>query len=105
MEAALSGRRQLSWRERCPYHKHTSGRPEYLNRRSESMIGEALSDRPSLLELARRRVVVLDGAMGTSIHTYPLELQRDWLGLENCSEILIQTRPDVVREIHESFLA
>jgi 5-methyltetrahydrofolate--homocysteine methyltransferase len=61
--------------------------------------------RPSLIELARRRVVVLDGAMGTSIHTYDLDLEKDWLGMENCSEILTQSRPDVVREIHESFLA
>ena len=59
----------------------------------------------SFLELARERVVVLDGAMGTSIHTYSLDLQRDWLGMENCSEILTVTRPDVIREIHESFLA
>jgi 5-methyltetrahydrofolate--homocysteine methyltransferase len=61
--------------------------------------------RPSLIELAHRRVVVLDGAMGTSIHTYELDLEKDWLGMENCSEILTQSRPDVVREIHESFLA
>ena len=61
--------------------------------------------RPSLLDMAGRRVVLFDGAMGTSIHRYPLDMQRDWLGMENCSEILIQTRPDVIREIHESYLA
>jgi 5-methyltetrahydrofolate--homocysteine methyltransferase len=61
--------------------------------------------RTPFLDLVRRRVVVLDGAMGTSIHTYPLDLHRDWLDMENCSEILVQTRPDVIREIHESFLA
>ncbi len=43
--------------------------------------------------------------MGTSIHTYDLDLNRDWLGHENCSEILTETRPDVIQEIHESFLA
>jgi 5-methyltetrahydrofolate--homocysteine methyltransferase len=57
------------------------------------------------LELVRRRVVVLDGAMGTSIHTYPLDVQKDWLGNENASEILNITRPEIIREIHESFLA
>ncbi|MCY2952034.1 MAG: methionine synthase [Planctomycetota bacterium] len=61
--------------------------------------------RPSFLDIVRQRILVLDGAMGTSIHTYPLDLHRDWLGHENCSEILTQTRPDVIREIHESFLA
>src|SRR5215207_1908850 len=57
------------------------------------------------LELARRRVVVLDGAMGTSIHTYDLDLQRDWLGQENISEVLNLTRAEIIQEIHESFLA
>src|SRR3954454_13062480 len=57
------------------------------------------------LELARQRVVVLDGAMGTSIHTYDLDVQRDWMGQENISEGLNLTRPEIIQEIHESFLA
>src|SRR5258705_2773982 len=43
--------------------------------------------------------------MGTSIHTYTLDLQKDYLNHENCTEILIETRPEIIREIHESFLA
>jgi len=43
--------------------------------------------------------------MGTSIHTYPLDLQRDWLGHENISEVLNVSRPDVIQEIHEAFFA
>jgi len=61
--------------------------------------------RQPFLDLVRQRVVVLDGAMGTSIHTYPLDLQKDWLGNENASEVLNLTRPDLIGEIHESFLA
>ena len=61
--------------------------------------------KPSLLELARRRVVVLDGAMGANLQTRPLDLQRDWLGHENISEVLNFSRPDIIQEIHESFLA
>ncbi len=61
--------------------------------------------RPDFLQLARQRVVVLDGAMGTSIHTYPLDLEKDWLGMENCMEILCITRSDIIGAIHESFLA
>jgi 5-methyltetrahydrofolate--homocysteine methyltransferase len=60
--------------------------------------------RPKFLDLVSQRIVILDGAMGTSIHMYDLDLEKDWLGHENCSEILVRTRPDVVREIHESFL-
>ena len=57
------------------------------------------------LELARRRVVVLDGAMGANLQTRTLDLQRDWLGHENISEVLNFSRPDVIQEIHEAFLA
>src|SRR5947208_14799831 len=42
--------------------------------------------------------------MGTALHAYKLPLS-DYDGLENCSEVLNLTRPDVVQEIHESFLA
>src|SRR4051794_33895022 len=50
------------------------------------------------------RVLVFDGAMGTSIHTKPLDVERDYCGCENCTDILVASRPDVIREIHESFL-
>ena len=63
------------------------------------------TNRPPFLELARRRVVVLDGAMGANLQTRPLDLRRDWLGHENISEVLNFSRPDVIREIHEAFLA
>ncbi|MGB7160254.1 MAG: homocysteine S-methyltransferase family protein [Tepidisphaeraceae bacterium] len=56
------------------------------------------------LELARRRVVVLDGAMGSNLQTRPLDLHRDWMGHENISEVLNFSRPDVIQEIHEAFL-
>lgn len=42
--------------------------------------------------------------MGTSIHNWDLDLEKDYLGLENCTEILVQTRPDVIQQIHETFL-
>jgi len=48
----------------------------------------AVADRKPFLELARERVVVLDGAMGSNLQTRPLDLQRDWLGQENISEVL-----------------
>jgi len=49
------------------------------------------------------RVLVFDGAMGTSIHALELPLS-DYRGLENCSEILVETRPDAVERIHRGFL-
>jgi 5-methyltetrahydrofolate--homocysteine methyltransferase len=55
-------------------------------------------------ELARR-ILVFDGAMGTSIHAHDLDVQADYCGCENCTDILVKTRPDVILGIHESFLA
>jgi 5-methyltetrahydrofolate--homocysteine methyltransferase len=54
------------------------------------------------LDALKKKVLIFDGAMGTSIHTYDLTLD-DYGGRENCPEILVETRPDVISEIHESF--
>ncbi|MCH7884271.1 MAG: homocysteine S-methyltransferase family protein, partial [Planctomycetes bacterium] len=56
------------------------------------------------LETVRRRVLVFDGAMGTSMQQRDLPLS-DYNGLENCTEMPVLIRPDVVRDIHHSFLA
>jgi len=58
----------------------------------------------TLLDIAKERVLVFDGAMGTSVHAADLPLS-DFNRLENCTEILTLTRPDIIRDIHRSFLA
>ncbi|MBL8762636.1 MAG: methionine synthase [Phycisphaerae bacterium] len=58
-----------------------------------------------LLQALARRVLVLDGAMGTTVHTYPLTVEKDYCGCENCTDVLVRSRPDIVQEIHEGFLA
>ena len=60
---------------------------------------------PSILSALDLRVLVMDGAMGTQIHAADLELERDYHGQENCCEIINLTRPEVVRSIHEAYLA
>ncbi len=57
----------------------------------------------SLRRALAERVVVADGAMGTSLQQYDLDLD-EFEGHEGCNEILNVTRPDVVAEIHDSFL-
>lgn len=54
------------------------------------------------LEALKNKVLIFDGAMGTSIHKYDLTLD-DYQGCENCPEVLVDSRPDVLSEIHESF--
>ncbi|MEN1705760.1 MAG: homocysteine S-methyltransferase family protein, partial [Planctomycetota bacterium] len=57
------------------------------------------------LDELSRRVLVLDGGMGTATYNYDLTVDGDYCGCENCTDILSQSRPDLVQEIHESFLA
>ena len=57
------------------------------------------------LDAASRRVVIFDGAMGTSLQLADLDAS-DFGGphLEGCNEALVLTRPDVVSAVHRSFL-
>ena len=50
----------------------------------------------ALIDSLAQRVLVLDGAMGTMIHQAPLSIETDYLGRENCPEILNVDRKSVV---------
>jgi 5-methyltetrahydrofolate--homocysteine methyltransferase len=65
---------------------------------------------PTLME---KRIVILDGAMGTMLQRFKLS-EADYRGerfkdhakdLRNNGDLLSITRPDVVRDIHEAYLA
>jgi 5-methyltetrahydrofolate--homocysteine methyltransferase len=58
-----------------------------------------------LLDYLADRVVLCDGAMGTQVQSRNLDIEHDFLGLENCTEILNESRPDLIREIHRGYLA
>ena len=57
----------------------------------------------ALTDILEQRVLVLDGAMGTQIHEKPLSIETDYLGRENCPEILNATRPEVIQGIHRAY--
>jgi len=66
----------------------------------------------SLRELFERRIVVLDGAMGTMIQQHKLdeaayrgERFADWSrDLKGCNDLLVITRPQVIADIHREFI-
>ncbi|MBL8706480.1 MAG: methionine synthase [Rhodospirillales bacterium] len=58
-----------------------------------------------LLELLKERVLLCDGAMGSQIQALDLDVARDYLGQENCTEILTRSRPDLIRSIHHAYFA
>jgi 5-methyltetrahydrofolate--homocysteine methyltransferase len=60
----------------------------------------------SYLEALADRILVVDGAMGTELMA--LELTPDDFGgppFSGCNEALVLTRPDVIRRIHDAYLA
>ena len=66
-----------------------------------------------LPEILKQRIVILDGAMGTMIQRYKLT-EADYRGtrftehhvdVKGNNELLLLTRPEVIREIHEQYLA
>ncbi len=62
------------------------------------------SKRLPFLERLKAGVVVFDGAMGTSLQKRTLTLD-DFEGLDGCNEVLVRSRPDVVRDIHAEYFA
>ncbi|MEM9154310.1 MAG: methionine synthase [Cyanobacteria bacterium P01_F01_bin.33] len=58
------------------------------------------------LQLLQHRVVVFDGAMGTSLQTQNLTAE-DFGGpdLEGCNEYLVLSKPEAVKTVHANFLA
>ena len=70
-------------------------------------------DRSALADALARRILVLDGAMGTMIQRYQLT-EADFRGellrghtrdLKGDSDVLVLTRPDVIEAIHDEYLA
>jgi 5-methyltetrahydrofolate--homocysteine methyltransferase len=59
---------------------------------------------PHILDFLSDHVLLCDGAMGTQVQARDLDVERDFLGHENCTEILCESRPDLVRAIHLNYL-
>ena len=57
----------------------------------------------TFLQTVRDRVVIYDGAMGTNIQFRNPSVDDFW-GNEGCNEILVLSRPDIIKDIHASFL-
>ncbi|HYH18152.1 MAG TPA: homocysteine S-methyltransferase family protein, partial [Azospirillum sp.] len=58
---------------------------------------------PHILDLLRDRVLLCDGGFGSRIQALDLDVENDYWGHENCTDILPLSRPDIVREIHRGY--
>ena len=72
-------------------------------------INKAMKD---IRQVLKERILILDGAMGTMIQRYNLEeedFRKGWFEdhphkLKGDNDILVLTRPDVIKEIHAQYL-
>src|SRR5437660_737154 len=58
-----------------------------------------------LLDYLADQVLLCDGPIGTQVQARNLDIERDFHGHENCTDILCDSRPDLVLEIHRDYLA
>ena len=61
--------------------------------------------RPHLLDALGQTVLLADGGMGSRVQALTLDVEADYWGRENCTEVLNLSRPDLVREIHRGYYA
>src|SRR5581483_4383048 len=59
--------------------------------------------RPHLLDALRDRVLLCDGGMGSRVQALTLDVEKDYWGRENCTEVLNLSRPELVRDIHRGY--
>lgn len=79
---------------------------------SERFIGPQATGKPDIAELAQRRILILDGAMGTMIQQYNLteagyrgeRLKNHPTNLKGNNDLLCLTQPHIVGEIHRAYL-
>jgi 5-methyltetrahydrofolate--homocysteine methyltransferase len=71
---------------------------------SPELLGRLDPSASTYLQALRDRVVIYDGAMGTNLQLLGLDAD-DFGGpeLEGCNEVLVETRPDLVAQVHRSF--
>src|SRR6201995_5616103 len=58
---------------------------------------------PHLLDALRDQVLLCDGGMGSRVQALTLDIEKDYWGRENCTDVLVLSRPDLVREIHRGY--
>ena len=84
-----------------------------LNPQAKAQTQRGYTRAQSLPGILKNRIAILDGAMGTMIQRFKLT-ESDYRGdllkthpkdVKNNGELLSLTRPDVIRDIHEAYLA
>ncbi len=57
----------------------------------------------SFINTLNNTILIWDGAMGTQTQGYDLTIETDYMGCENCPDVLCLSRPDIIEEIHSNY--
>lgn len=85
----------------------------YLSQRNDADGARVSNKTDRLHQQLAQRIMILDGGMGTMIQSYRLSEQEfrgrrfaDWPSdLKGNNDLLVLTKPEVIREIHDAYLA
>ena len=58
-----------------------------------------------ILDVLAEKVLLCDGGMGALTQAMDLDADKDFWGHENCTDILVRSRPDLIRDIHKGYYA
>lgn len=59
--------------------------------------------RAILRDLIEKKILIIDGAMGTQIQSFEIPTSA-WEGNEGCNELLNQSAPEIISSIHKAYL-
>lgn len=57
-----------------------------------------------ILTLLKEKILIADGAMGSLVQDLNLDIEKDYWGKENCTDILCLSRPELIKDIHLAYL-
>ncbi|MFV0431129.1 MAG: methionine synthase [Alphaproteobacteria bacterium] len=57
-----------------------------------------------LLQSLKEKILIADGGMGALVQDLDLNIDDDFWGKENCTDVLCLSRPDLIQDIHRQYL-
>ncbi len=58
----------------------------------------------NITKVLQEQILIADGAMGSLVQDLNLDIHKDYQGKENCTDILCLSRPELIKDIHLTYL-
>lgn len=57
-----------------------------------------------ITQLLKQQILIADGGMGSLVQDLDLDIEKDYWGKENCTDVLCLSRPELIKDIHLEYL-